>query len=506
LLELQRAVGNQAIQRLTTTPFIQAKLQISMAGDPAEQEADHVADSVMRMPEPAVSEDKIIAPKSKSHVPLAVRDNDEEEKPLVQRDCDECEEEKKQDQGESAEMVHRESGAQTATPKVTSSVAANIHAMNGGGSSLPVTTRAFFEPRFGADLSQVRVHTDSRAAATANSIQARAFTLGSNIAFGAGQFAPESREGRQLLAHELTHVMQQNGSQVQRAQPQVTARENSRKVGLNFLSIQRVEWLDQILAVGPYDMLQAALAANEAKFEAGHSGLPGFSDGPQDAFRHAYWSCLLVLDIGTDQAKEVGDTHEDQASGVSPMITQMDQHNNAIGRLLAQKVKSRSDVEGLVWDALRRGDLWIIENWKARSNARTAGQKAPPAGPTVMSNIDPDDLDTSIKPLPEAKLDWVKANTEYRIARENEMVALLKRPIRAGDVKANEARNNELLEVTKKAADPYWSGYYRDRFEANRADDELVTLLPRRLSHRLAGQIKDMLTYADAGKKDKTKK
>ncbi len=219
LLELQRAVGNQAIRRLSTSPFIQAKLQISTPEDESEQEADRAADSVVRMPEPAVSrpdeEDKIIASKSRSRIPVAVREDDEE-KPLVQRACDECEEEKKQDQEESAEMVHRESRAPTAAPTVTSSVAANIHAMNGGGSPLPATTRAFFEPRFGADFSQVRVHTDSRAAATANSIQARAFTVGSNIAFGAGRYAPESPPGRQLLAHELTHVLQQNSNQVQR--------------------------------------------------------------------------------------------------------------------------------------------------------------------------------------------------------------------------------------------------------------------------------------------------
>ncbi|HEV8430455.1 MAG TPA: hypothetical protein VGQ41_21305 [Pyrinomonadaceae bacterium] len=188
------------------------------------------------------------------------------------------------------------------------------------------------------------------------------------------------------------------------------------------------------------------------------------------------------------------------------MITLMDQHNNAIGRALAQQVKSRSDVAGLVWGALRRGNLLIIENWRARSDARKAGQKPPPAGRPIMSNINPDDLDTSIKPLPTATLDWVKSKTEYRIAREKEMVETLKRPIRAGDVKTNVARNKELLEVVKNAADPYWAGYFRDRFEANRADDELVTLLRRKLSRRLAGQIKDMLTYADAGKKDKTKK
>ena len=251
LLELQRSVGNQAIQRLTSSPFIQAKLKISTPGDPFEQEADRIADTVMRMPEPTVSrqavvqpalshitplaqretdrpdeENEIVSPKSKSRIPVAVRDDDdEEEKPLVQRACAE---------------------------------------------------------------------------------------------FGTGQYAPESRDGRQLLAHELTHVVQQNGNHMQSAQP---------------LSIQRWEWFDQMRRVGPYDMILAGLAANEAKFEAEHSLLPGFSDGPQDAFRHTYWSCLLALDIGADQAKEVGDIHEDQAPHVSPMITLMDQHNNAIDRV-----------------------------------------------------------------------------------------------------------------------------------------------------------------------------
>ena len=87
-------------------------------------------------------------------------------------------------------------GVDSATPSVTPSVAANIHSLSHGGSPLPQTTRAFFEPRFGADFSQVRVHTDSRAAETANSINAKAFTVGPNIAFGAGQYAPESREGQ----------------------------------------------------------------------------------------------------------------------------------------------------------------------------------------------------------------------------------------------------------------------------------------------------------------------
>jgi hypothetical protein len=78
----------------------------------------------------------------------------------------------------------------------------------GPGQALDPETRAFFEPRFGADLTQVRIHTDARADRAAKSVQARAFTLGHDIAFASGLYAPETPEGRELLAHELVHVLQ----------------------------------------------------------------------------------------------------------------------------------------------------------------------------------------------------------------------------------------------------------------------------------------------------------
>ena len=139
--------------------------------------------------------------------------------------------------------------AQTAAPKVTTSVAANIHAMNGGGRTLSNSTRAFFEPRFGADLRNVRVHTDSRAAETAKSINARAFTVGKDIAFGAGQYEPDSQGGQRLLAHELTHVVQQDGKQLQRVQMQAKegaatggAPSGREKGPLNFPSTGSRQW------------------------------------------------------------------------------------------------------------------------------------------------------------------------------------------------------------------------------------------------------------------------
>ncbi len=74
--------------------------------------------------------------------------------------------------------------------------------------------RAFFEPRFDYDFSQVRVHNGTQAADISRSINARAFTLGNNIAFGSGQYQPHSSEGKRLLGHELTHVVQQSNVQI----------------------------------------------------------------------------------------------------------------------------------------------------------------------------------------------------------------------------------------------------------------------------------------------------
>lgn len=82
------------------------------------------------------------------------------------------------------------------------------------GQPLDNATRAFMEPRFAHDFNQVRVHADSRAAASAQSINARAYTAGNHIVFREGEYAPTSTNGRRLLAHELTHTLQQ-GEQLQ---------------------------------------------------------------------------------------------------------------------------------------------------------------------------------------------------------------------------------------------------------------------------------------------------
>ena len=91
-----------------------------------------------------------------------------------------------------------------------------VHEVLGSpGQPLESTTRRFMESRFGHDFSQVRVHTDAKAAESAQAVQAQAFTRGRDVVFGAGQYAPETRRGKRLLAHELTHVVQQQGSLAQ---------------------------------------------------------------------------------------------------------------------------------------------------------------------------------------------------------------------------------------------------------------------------------------------------
>jgi hypothetical protein len=95
-------------------------------------------------------------------------------------------------------------------PNPTPAVPRNVRdVLRSTGEPLDEETRAFMEPRFGHDFSGVRVHTDARAAESARDLDASAYTVGSNIVFGAGQFLPQTDAGQHLLSHELSHVVQQ---------------------------------------------------------------------------------------------------------------------------------------------------------------------------------------------------------------------------------------------------------------------------------------------------------
>ena len=96
-------------------------------------------------------------------------------------------------------------GTQAAPPSVS-------RAVGQAGEPLGQAERAYFEPRFGHDFGKVRVHRDAAAAASARDVAARAYTVGQHVVFGAGSYAPASRGGRSLIAHELAHVVQQTGT------------------------------------------------------------------------------------------------------------------------------------------------------------------------------------------------------------------------------------------------------------------------------------------------------
>jgi hypothetical protein len=196
LLALQQTHGNRYVQRVVAG--IQAKLAVGQPGDVYEQEAERVADAVMRMPESEVQ--RQIEPEEEEELiqtkPLA-----EGITPLAQRQVEKEEE----------EILQTKRG-EDVTSEVTQDLESQIQSIQGGGQPLTESDRAFFEPRFGHNFNQVRVHTGVQAAEATRAVNARAFTIGQNIMFGEGQYAPDTAKGQKLLAHELTHVLQQRGS------------------------------------------------------------------------------------------------------------------------------------------------------------------------------------------------------------------------------------------------------------------------------------------------------
>ena len=208
LLALQRTYGNASVQRL-----IQCKLSISQPGDPYEQEADRVADAVTQASAPPTA---------------ALGVDREPDTTLISRMCSSCSDElnrlptpeedkdkqamalqRQPEEDKDKELVSRvPSGDAT---EVDGDVEAGIRGLPGGGRPLSPHVRTDMESRVGFDFGAVRVHTDGNAGQLARAVNARAFTVGSDIVFGGGEYRPESKEGQRLLAHELTHVVQQTG-------------------------------------------------------------------------------------------------------------------------------------------------------------------------------------------------------------------------------------------------------------------------------------------------------
>ncbi|HYO99541.1 MAG TPA: DUF4157 domain-containing protein [Pyrinomonadaceae bacterium] len=162
--------------RCSHEQFIQPKLIVSTPGDRYEQEADRVAE----------------------HVMLTTHTSDKHDAPATGHDNNSI----------GTHIQAKESGGRQIGIGGVALTAIDA-ARAGGGQPLPSSVRGFMEPRFGHDFGHVRVHADARAAESAQALGARAYTLGSDVVFGAGEYRPETAAGRLLLAHELAHVIQQ---------------------------------------------------------------------------------------------------------------------------------------------------------------------------------------------------------------------------------------------------------------------------------------------------------
>jgi len=261
ILRLQKTLGNQAVSRM-----IQAKLAVGQPGDPYEREADRVADHVMSMPNAqgksglasapsiqplsiqrmsanddklsrmeeqekpvqrrAQDEEKLIQMQAlkeeekpvqrkaeDDNKPIQMKEEDKESKPIQMKAMDD--EQSSIQMKTEDEQKPIQAKAETPTAQASPKLESRLSDRQGSGTPLAPGVRSFMEPRFGQNFAQVRVHTDGEAVQMNKDLHAQAFTHKDNIYFNQGQYNPETKPGQQLLAHELTHVVQQTGGQAQ---------------------------------------------------------------------------------------------------------------------------------------------------------------------------------------------------------------------------------------------------------------------------------------------------
>jgi Domain of unknown function (DUF4157) len=191
-------------------------LRIGAPDDAYEREAARVSDAVMSVGS--------AAPKwslsTMSVWPSVQRKCDCGDSASGAGNCEECAEKKK--------LRRTPNGSESATPPVGGRAPAIVHdVIRSSGEPLAPPARAFFEPRFGVDFARIRVHADSKAGESARAVDALAYTVGEHVAFAPGRYAPYSNEGRRLIAHELTHAVQQRTSSVGGPLPESTSQLGS---------------------------------------------------------------------------------------------------------------------------------------------------------------------------------------------------------------------------------------------------------------------------------------
>ena len=152
---------------------------------------------------------------------------------FVQRKCADCEKEEKLQRKPLGESItpYIQRKSQTAVRLSAVQTSQSIESSRGGGSRMDNHTESFMSSRFGGDFSNVKIHNDGHSARLNRELNAKAFTVGSDIYFNDGQYQPGSSSGKHLLAHELTHVVQQNSFIRQKSiQRQIQRQEDDEEV------------------------------------------------------------------------------------------------------------------------------------------------------------------------------------------------------------------------------------------------------------------------------------
>nr|WP_315157169.1 DUF4157 domain-containing protein [uncultured Flavobacterium sp.] len=222
-----RAFENRKLENHPSSPFfsqkIQKKLKTGTPGDKYEVEADNAADKIVNKTVPnsnglLQTKEEEIQKKSISESITRVQKKEMKEEEPVQKKEEEDKVQKKEMKEEEPVQKKEEeekpvqAKTNNKTPEIQNNrVETNLSNSKGGGNKIDRNTKKEMESGFGADFSKVRIHTDNKATEMSQELGAQAFTHGNDIYFNQGKYNPESNEGKHLLAHELTHTIQQEG-------------------------------------------------------------------------------------------------------------------------------------------------------------------------------------------------------------------------------------------------------------------------------------------------------
>lgn len=297
-----------AASAYTGVSRIQCKLAIGAVDDPMEHEAETMADRVMRMPDPVA----------------------------VQRKCAHCEEEEQVQRKPLAAFIQR---MENSTAGVTGdAVSGRIDATRGSGNSMDMPTMSFMESRFGADFSGVRVHTGADAVQLSAELNAQAFTVGNDIYFNEGKYNPGSAAGRHLLAHELTHTIQQGGSGINRKMIQrFEASERPNISNLAGIMAEARSFADNALSVegfveqaGGSSMVTVLGTADSVMENGMHNRYLVTCRCGMIDMRHFYQLMYIASKFTNRRATAMGRDHELEAEATSRFAAE-DTTSNALG-------------------------------------------------------------------------------------------------------------------------------------------------------------------------------